>query len=1033
MFLRQKRFVRTIVLFATLVVGLSTAINISSTMLVDDAYADVGIPKTLADKTNQYLFLSALYMADENGLLMNGDLSATAASSCKLFQHGDGQVSVGYGISTGDGIWNANTPPIGQIKSVLTNLGIDSSKGCVGLIEKFGYTYDTASGNYKPPANLNRADVLDQLSRPLGGLKGLISGPDGYIRFIARYQALQKGNCQLSGGKYKYLSGSYPQDTPSEQIDQSKAVDRDAQDARWRRVILLGGYFKFYTNDGGKEDYYIYKVGSAPTQVGLLDPGRGDAVVALNCTQIAKQLSADVDGAKDFIKRVAQLPPNEQGDLEGSGASSDCTDADPTKCSTEGGKSSCAIDGIGWLICPVLNAMGGMADHVFNFLSDNFLSVNTKLYDTSSGTYKAWAVMRDFANIVLVIGFLVIVYSQITGVGISNYGIKRMLPRLIVVAILINTSYLICQLAVDISNILGYNIKGLFDNIAGQVSSANPDGGSAGGYWSHGYTWSNILIGVLAAGIALAAIAFIAPLLIGFLCAAAMVLIALIIRKALIVLLVAVSPLAFAAYLLPNTESLFKKWWGMFKGLLLLFPITAILLGAGVLAGAILMESAPDQTSLTGISLTVAGLALPGLMLFLVWAALKKALDVIDGLGNMVNNARNKAGGWGKSKGENSAYVQNRRQKKALRKAGIAAGTYRGKGGLLNPKNIRARANARLNKSKLFNAATGGLGTFRGGSAATLRNKEVEIAQNAMMENNANAEDELKNAMLSGDSVRALAAQNLLFAQGGGGVSKFRDIVSANAGKAKGDVLDRMKAAIANGPHAGKAKEKAIDVMRWARAGGNIATQASDPDTWKLSDHDLSDQHSSTIGLWAARNNNAAGAARAQRILSDQRLSADLDEDARKHFEDVIRNNGGTPPTAQPQPQGGAPTGPTPQAPTPQAPTPTPGGNPAGGRGSTPRIPAPAPGVAPNSPAMPGSPAWRANATANASTSPTAPPVVSPGGATSPITPPSTTTPLVVPHTSPITPQPTSPIAPPTSPIAPPGNGPTTPFRPGNP
>ena len=62
------------------------------------------------------------------------------------------------------------------------------------------------------------------------------------------------------------------------------------------------------------------------------------------------------------------------------------------------------------------------------------------------------------------------------------------------------------------------------------------------------------------------------------------------------------SPMAFAAWLLPNTEDLFKKWIKMFRGLLLVFPIISLLYGAGKLAGAVLASNAtvdpnnPDET-----------------------------------------------------------------------------------------------------------------------------------------------------------------------------------------------------------------------------------------------------------------------------------------------------------------------------------------------------------------------------------------------------------------------------------------------------
>ena len=69
--------------------------------------------------------------------------------------------------------------------------------------------------------------------------------------------------------------------------------------------------------------------------------------------------------------------------------------------------------------------------------------------------------------------FLAIIISQLTGFGISNYGIKKMLPRLIIAAILVNLSIYICQIAVDLSNILGYGLRAGLGGIGDGISAAN--------------------------------------------------------------------------------------------------------------------------------------------------------------------------------------------------------------------------------------------------------------------------------------------------------------------------------------------------------------------------------------------------------------------------------------------------------------------------------------------------------------------------------------------------------------------------------
>ena len=62
------------------------------------------------------------------------------------------------------------------------------------------------------------------------------------------------------------------------------------------------------------------------------------------------------------------------------------------------------------------------------------------IFNTGGSTYQIWQSLLTFANTGMIIILLVIVFSQLTGYGIDNYGIKKMLPKLIVTAILINLS-----------------------------------------------------------------------------------------------------------------------------------------------------------------------------------------------------------------------------------------------------------------------------------------------------------------------------------------------------------------------------------------------------------------------------------------------------------------------------------------------------------------------------------------------------------------------------------------------------------------
>lgn len=328
--------------------------------------------------------------------------------------------------------------------------------------------------------------------------------------------------------------------------------------------------------------------------------------------------------------------------------------ADPAAEDT-GPPSTCKIEGIGWILCPVVKEMAKVVDGAYAFVS-SLLKVQPLISTgETAGIYNAWALMRNFANIAFVIAFLVIIFSQLTSVGLNNYGIKKMLPRLIVAAILVNVSFWICAVAVDVSNILGSSVNGLFHSIVVDPDNPNckvmPTEGTQncmtfttgeGTETSTGTGWAGIAGLVLAGtgvGIAVlyATFASLLPALLAAILAIVTVFLVLTLRQALIVLLIVISPLAFVAYLLPNTESLFKKWLGLFKTLLLMYPIIAGIFGASALASVIVMQTA-DPESQYRVAIQIMGAAISIIPLALTPVVMKTAGGLLNRFGGIVNN-----------------------------------------------------------------------------------------------------------------------------------------------------------------------------------------------------------------------------------------------------------------------------------------------------------------------------------------------------------------------------------------------------------
>jgi hypothetical protein len=301
-------------------------------------------------------------------------------------------------------------------------------------------------------------------------------------------------------------------------------------------------------------------------------------------------------------------------------------------------KSSCQVDGIGWIICPVINFLANIADQAYKVV-DGLLTVpplNTDINSAANGAYVAWSIMRNFANIAFVIAFILIIYSQLTSAGVSNYGVKKLLPKLIIAAILVNLSYWICAIAIDLSNIIGSSTKDLLDSVAAKMPTSLGDPLSTGGLWQS--IAVSILGGVIAVYLGLS---IFLPIIITVVAAIVAVLIVLVLRQALIVMLIVISPLAFVALLLPNTEHLFKRWRELFTTMLVMFPVIAFVFGGSTLASRIIGASALSlggDASVNSWFLKIVAAGVAVIPLFVTPIIMKASGGLLSRFAGVVNN-----------------------------------------------------------------------------------------------------------------------------------------------------------------------------------------------------------------------------------------------------------------------------------------------------------------------------------------------------------------------------------------------------------
>ncbi|GAG05001.1 unnamed protein product, partial [marine sediment metagenome] len=95
---------------------------------------------------------------------------------------------------------------------------------------------------------------------------------------------------------------------------------------------------------------------------------------------------------------------------------------------------------VGWflaLCAKLLNATLNPA--LYNFMDEGIVQAG-------------WAIVRDICNLFFILILLIIAFATI--LRLEPYDIKKMLPKLLIIALLINFSKMICGLIIDFSQVL---------------------------------------------------------------------------------------------------------------------------------------------------------------------------------------------------------------------------------------------------------------------------------------------------------------------------------------------------------------------------------------------------------------------------------------------------------------------------------------------------------------------------------------------------------------------------------------------------
>lgn len=398
----------------------------------------------------------------------------------------------------------------------------------------------------------------------------------------------------------------------------------------------------------------------------------------LSCTNDDKTTDKYFNGDKeDFFKKIlddADIP-----------ASIKPKTPDAVDASQVDEKTHCAIDRIGWILCPTLNFVAKMTDKLFDVLKNWLVVAPISAEATTSQAsmaYQAWQMMRNVANVIFVIGFIVMIYSYLTGAGLTRYAMNKMIPRLVITAILVNASFILCAVAIDVSNVLGDSLFRVIHDF--EIKQADSSKYSS---WEW-ITTSVVLAGGAAAGLVatIASLAALVPMLITALIALVFTFFALILRQAIIIILVVVAPIAFALYLLPNTSKWFDRWKGMFMNMLMLYPAIAVVFAGSYFASQVVYNSAKDSGE---VLLAIFALGIQVIPLFIAPVVMKLGGGILNRFGGIINNPNKGPFDLAKRKAEQ--FRDDRKTLQQTRALNGAGGTF-GVTGKIQRRNARRTA-----------------------------------------------------------------------------------------------------------------------------------------------------------------------------------------------------------------------------------------------------------------------------------------------------------------------------------------------------
>ena len=335
-------------------------------------------------------------------------------------------------------------------------------------------------------------------------------------------------------------------------------------DVQGRTFVTLPTYVAGQSTPGSSVYYYDDATAAISVGYGLSLGAATDG--QLQCSTIANALK-NPKYINALIAYSAANPTANPGVGAGAGAGADVS----INC---GSKLAVILNPLNWLMCPIAEGLAGVAKSLDSGINDMMTIDTGRIFAGDSGYHTAWAAMRNYALIFLVIATLIIIISQALGFEILDaYTVRKVLPRLLIAAVAMSLSWQLMSFFVTLTNDLGAGIRGI---IYAPFSSLQPSGGVTLG--GQGFLLTELLgAGAIWALGVFGMLSFLATAAL----AVAVAFLVLVLRNILIIMLIIFAPIAIVCYILPNTKKVYDIWLDSFAKGLMMFPIIAAFIAVG--------------------------------------------------------------------------------------------------------------------------------------------------------------------------------------------------------------------------------------------------------------------------------------------------------------------------------------------------------------------------------------------------------------------------------------------------------------------